>query len=324
MSNLRTLFTSSTFCGSRPFLSFEIFPPKNPQAAQKLQQSLPKLVQLQPTYISVTYGAGGNDTSHTASFELCDRLQNHFNVPTVAHYTCIGKHKPTLTKELQILLQNNIQNYMLLRGDIPLQQQQQQQQQQCPKQTTSFSSDSSNAYQHAHQLVQLLRSIRTDVCIGVAGYPEVHTEASSMEIDLIHLKQKVDAGADFVTTQMFYQNDLYNRFCQKASKIGITVPIIPGIMPIGNFSQIQKIASLCGAAIPSSLSDQLHKAKNHPDTIMQIGTEFAIRQCQELLQQGAPGLHFYTLNHSDQVLRIIQNLRLSQKIKNVSYQNKTT
>lgn len=263
-------------------LSFEIFPPKTPDGDDALWENVARLARFRPAFISCTYGAGGS--TRTRTVELCQQIQNRFQVAATAHFTCLGGTRDELRDWLALARKGGITNIMALRGDPPSGQ-------------TEFRHVAGGLL-HANELVSLIRSEFPEFGIGVAGYPEKHPEAPTFDVDLENLKRKVAAGGDAVFTQLFFDNDSFLRFRDRCATAGIKVPIIPGIMPILNFAQIKRITSMCGAVLPRELAGRLEAAQEDKETQFQIGVEFASRQCQDLVARGVPGIHFYVLNRS--------------------------
>lgn len=276
----------------RPSFSFEFFPPKNSDGFDTLFTTIEQLQSCQPSYVSVTFGAGGS--TRTQTIDLVGKIKNEIGLESMAHLTCVGSDKEELRSILDILKDRGIQNVLALRGD--------------PPQGQDEFVKPENGFAYANELVEFVRS-NYDFCIGVAGYPEGHVECPDKNTDLDNLKRKVDAGADFIVTQLFFDNRFYFDFVDRARNLGIQVPIIPGIMPILNFKQTQRFTKMCGATIPSLLLGRLEAAQDDPETVRKIGVEHAIVQCELLLQEGAPGIHFYTLNRSNATLKIMETLR---------------
>ncbi|HSV97602.1 MAG TPA: methylenetetrahydrofolate reductase [NAD(P)H] [Spirochaetota bacterium] len=268
-------------------VSFEIFPPKTQQGEDGLKQALAELSGYQPQYISVTYGAGGSTQEKT--LELALRLRDALGILPLVHFTCVGAGRDEIRRYLDEVKKNGIENILALRGDPP-------------KGEARFTPPP-DGFAYANELVSFIRSI-DGFAIGVAGYPEKHLEAPSMEADLENLKRKVDAGADFIITQLFYSNEDYYRFMDRLARLGITVPVIPGIMPVTNLSQVDRVTSMCGAKVPDELIRRLD-ACTGGDSICEAGIEYSIKQCVELKSWGVPGLHFYTLNRAQAVKRIM-------------------
>ncbi len=274
--------------------SFEFFPPKTTADVDELWGRAQELKALGPSFISVTYGAGGSTRRNT--IDLVCRFQAELDMIAMAHVTCVGHSQAELREVLEELRQRGVENLMCLRGDPPRGQ-------------TNFV-PAPDGFTYAHELVALARSIG-DFCIGVAGYPEMHPESADKHRDLEHLKAKVECGADFVTTQLFFDNRDYFEFCDRAQRIGMTARIIPGIMPITNYRQIVRFATMCGATLPTVLRQRLEPVADEPQAVLEIGVDWAWRQCEELLAGGAPGIHFYTLNRSLATQRIFARLRES-------------
>lgn len=271
--------------------SFEFFPPKNYGSAVELGVNVGKLVSVSPSFVSVTYGAGGS--THQSSFEICDLFQNKIGLTCMAHYTCVNATKEKINADLDYLYNLNIRNLMLLRGDPP-------------KGDQSYF-HSRKEFQYASDLVKEANS-QGRFSIGVAGYPEKHMECADLDTDIKNLKFKVDQGADFVVTQMFFDNNHYFAFVERARKEGINVRIIPGIIPITNFSQIRKFSQMCGTTIPDSTVEALESCQDNPEKTYQVGVDLAVKQSEELLRRGAPGIHFYTLNKSDATMDIFASI----------------
>jgi methylenetetrahydrofolate reductase (NADPH) len=274
--------------------SFEFFPPKTEEDIDLLFERARELKPLGPSFISVTYGAGGSTRRNT--IDIVCRMQEELQMVAVAHLTCVGHSQAELRDVLAELKSRNVENLMCLRGDPP-------------KGQVHFM-PAPDGFANAYQLVRLARSLG-DFCIGVAGYPEAHPECPDKDLDLRRLKEKVDCGADFITTQLFFDNKDYFDFCGRARALGITARIIPGIWPITNYKQIQRVAQMCGATLPTALLRKLEPVAEDQPAVFEIGVEWASRQCEELLAGGAPGIHFYTMNRSHATQRIFERLRES-------------
>jgi methylenetetrahydrofolate reductase (NADPH) len=282
---------SHLLSGQKPVFSFEFFPPKDDVATAALMDVAHQLHDLRPDFISVTYGAGGS--TRTRTLELVTRIKSEVGIETMAHLTCVGHSRAEIRGLLGELAEKGVENILALRGDPP-------------RGETEFKPHP-DGFRYANELAEeVARS--GDFCFGVAGYPEKHIEAPSLEIDLHNLKRKVDAGASFVVTQLFFMNESYFEFVQKARALGIACPIIPGIMPITNFAQIQRFAKLCGAMLPPLLVAELAAVQQDPEAVARIGIGYAASQCRELLNKGAPGIHFYTLNKSRATREILESL----------------
>ena len=265
----------------RPSFSFEFFPPKNNEGFEQLYSTIGRLKSCKPTYVSVTFGAGGS--TRTQTIDLVGRIKNEIGLESMAHLTCVGSSQEELRSILDILQESGIQNILALRGD--------------PPQGQETFEKPENGFAYANELVEFIRK-HYDFCIGVAGYPEGHIECSDKNLDLKNLKRKVDAGADFIVTQLFFDNRYYFDFIERTQKVGIDIPIIPGIMPVLNVKQTQRFTKMCGSTVPKALMKELESFQDEPDTVRKIGIEHATMQCELLLQEDAPGIHFYTLNRS--------------------------
>lgn len=272
--------------------SFEFFPPKDYSSAIALGISVGQLIDLKPSFISVTYGAGGSTQEN--SFSLLDILQNRAGLTCMAHYTCVNARKEKIDEDLKYLYEHNIENLMLLRGDPP-------------KGHSREEFDTGEGFNYANDLVEYVNK-QGKFGIGVAGYPETHPDAPSPEEDINNLKKKVDAGGDFIVTQMFFRNEDYFDYVERVKAAGISARVIPGIMPVTNYKQIQKFAEISGNEIPKFLKDKFEPIQNDTKKMYEVGIEHAVEQCSELLKGGAPGLHFYTLNKSRATIDIYSSL----------------
>lgn len=280
--------------------SFEFFPPRTPEAQEQLRDTILSLRELKPTFVSVTYGAGGSTRDLT--IELVTQIKRDHGIETMAHLTCVGSTKDEIREILDRLAEGGVENILALRGDPPRGQ----------KEFTP----TPGGFRYANELIEFIKA-NYDFCVAAACYPEKHIEAPSMEVDLQNLKRKVDAGAEFLITQLFFDNQKYFSFLEQARAIGIQVPIIPGIMPITNVAQVERFTKLCGATIPEPLLSELHRLQDHPDAVLSLGVAHATAQCLELLQRGVPGIHFYTLNKSLATRTILMVLRtVYPKIQN--------
>ena len=280
------------FRSGEPVFSFEFFPPKSPDDFEKLFKTVNRLARLRPSFVSVTYGAGGS--TRLLTVDLVTRIKNEIGLEAMAHLTCVGHTAAEIADILDRLKEAGIDNVLALRGDPPKGQQE--------------FVRTLGGFGYAEELVKF---IRTDYpfCLGAAAYPEGHVETSDKDADLRHLKAKVDAGADFLITQLFFESRLYFDFVNRARAIGIDVPILPGIMPVTNVSSLEKFTTLCGASIPAKLRERLERVRDDEEAVHDIGVEWATEQCHALLQGGAPGIHFYTLNRSRSTTRVFQNLQ---------------
>ena len=276
-----------------PVFSFEFFPPKTAEGEQNLFSALEELRRLDPAFVSVTYGAGG--TTRDKTLEIVQRIHNEFGLEAMAHFTCVGATVAELKGVLDQMRDAGISNVLALRGDPP------QGQEEWVK--------TEGGLEYSRELVELIGA-DYDFAIGSACFPETHIHATSSEDDLRYLKEKVDAGAQFLITQLFFDNAAYFDFVERARAIGIDVPIIPGVMPVQNLGQIKRIAGMCGAIIPAGLLSALESRADQPDAARDLGVAFATLQCAELLRGGAPGIHFYTLNRSPATRAILAALKL--------------
>ena len=279
--------------GGRFGLSIEVFPPKTADGDSALWDSIARLTRFRPDFVSVTYGAGGSTRSRTS--DLCREIQARFGLGTTSHFTCVGGSKDELRDYLRLAKSAGIRNIMALRGDPPAGQ-------------TEFKMVE-GGLRYANELVALIKSEFPNFGIGVAGYPEKHQEAPSLEVDMQNLARKVAAGADAVFTQLFFVNDNFLRFRDRCVQLGIRCPIVPGIMPITNFAQIKRITAMCGAVLPAELSQRLEAVQDDKEAQFKIGTEAAIEQCRELMNEGVPGMHFYALNRSQACETILDALQ---------------
>ena len=279
--------------GREPCFSFEFMPPKTAEGEATLFRALEDLLPLQPGFVSVTYGAGGSTRGKTV--ELTARIREKLGVDAMAHLTCVGHTADELGAVLDELAKAGVENVLALRGDPP-------------KGQDRFV-PTPGGFRYASDLVRYVRERRYPFCLGGAAYPEGHVECVSREQDLEHLKEKVAAGLEFVLTQLFFDNAFYFDFVERCRRAGIHVPIVPGIMPLTNYEQMERFTRLCGATIPRRLQLEVEKHKGDPDAITQLGIAHATVQCMELLDRGVPGIHFYTLNRSPATRMIVTALR---------------
>jgi methylenetetrahydrofolate reductase (NADPH) len=275
-------------------LSFELFPPKTPQGEATLFQHVAKLVEFGPRFITCTYGAGGSTQDTTLG--IVSRVHREFQLPVATHLTCVGATVDRLRDYLRRAKDSGVENVVALRGDPP-------------QGDMSFRAVP-GGFSYANELVSLVRGEFADMGIAVAGYPETHQEATTPEADLANLKRKVDAGADAVITQLFYENADFFAFRERCQEAGIGVPIVPGLLPITNFAQIKRITALCGAKLPAGLAEGLEAAGDDADAQFELGVDFATRQTEELLAAGVPGIHFYVLNRSEAAARVLGQVSL--------------
>ena len=276
----------------RPVFSFEFFPPKTDEGQKSLEQALEELKEDQPDYVSVTYGAGGSTRERTV--EITKWVKEELELEAMAHLSCVGEPVDRLREILEEVQAAGIDNVLALRGDPP-------------RGETEWKPHP-EGLEWSVQLIELIRA-DFDFCIGAACFPEVHPDAPDLEHDLRYLQRKLDAGADFLITQLFFDNELYFDFVEEVRGRGVTVPIVPGIMPITNYSQIKTITGLCGATIPQELGRELDERADDPEAVAELGVAYATLQCSDLLARGAPGVHFYTLNKSPATRAILAALR---------------
>lgn len=276
------------FGGSDPVISFEFFPPKTEEGVEALYGTVKALRPCRPSFVSVTYGAGGSTRDRT--LELVARIQRELGITTMAHLTCVGSTKDEIRQTLQRLHDSGIRNVLALRGDPP-------------KGETEFK-PTEGGFGYATELVAFIRETGLDFCIGAACYPEGHVETTDLEKDLGHLGEKVDAGADFLVSQLFFDNADYRAFVRRARSAGIQIPIVPGLMPVTNAAQVERFTKMCGSRIPQELYRRLRIVESDPSAVVATGVQWAVDQGRELLQLGAPGLHFYTLNRSSATLAV--------------------
>lgn len=271
--------------------SFEIFPPNKNFSSEKLYEVIDELSTHKPDFISVTYGAGG--TTKSGTIEIASYIKNKLNIEAVTHLTCVGSHKKEINKFLDELEKNNIENILALRGDIP--------------QDKNEEIYKEGDYLYASDLIKDIKS--TDkFSVGGAYYPEVHYENNDL-LDLFHLKTKVDSGADFLISQIFFDNEKFFDFQEKAQKLDINVPLVAGVIPITNAGQIKRITSLCNCSIPKKLERILDKYENNNEAMLEAGIAYATEQIIELLSSGISGIHLYTMNKTEAVKKILENIK---------------
>ncbi|MBE6577453.1 MAG: methylenetetrahydrofolate reductase [NAD(P)H] [Ruminococcaceae bacterium] len=271
-------------------LSFEVFPPKTDTAFESVKHATEEIAKLCPSFMSVTYGAGGGTSKYT--LDIAKNIKANYGVPTLAHLTCVSSTKQTVREKIEAMRDAGIENVMALRGDLT---------------PELMASDRSQwDYRHAIDLVLELKSCRADFCVGGACYPEIHPESATQKDDIKYLKEKVDAGCDFLTTQMFFDNNLLYNFLYKIREAGITVPIIPGIMPITNGNQIDRAIKLSGSFVPQRFKSIVDKFGSSPDAMKQAGIAYATDQIIDLFANGIKNVHVYSMNKPD-VAQAIQN-----------------
>jgi methylenetetrahydrofolate reductase (NADPH) len=278
-----------------PVFSFEFFPPKTEAGERNLYAALAELRTLEPAFVSVTYGAGGSTREKT--IEIVKHIRERYGLEAMAHFTCVGATVQELRATLEEMRAAGIDNVLALRGDPPAGQE-------------SWSK-TEGGLEYSRELVELIAG-DYPFAIGAACFPETHVHAESPEADLEHLAAKVDAGVDFLISQLFFDNVLYFDFIARARAAGIRAPIIPGVMPITQVGQVERMAEMCGAWIPAALRRELQAREEHPEAVLDFGVAYATLQCAELLAAGAPGIHFYTLNRSPATRAILSALKLAK------------
>ena len=270
-------------------ISFEVFPPKNDTAFDSVRAATESIAELHPTFVSVTYGAGGGTSRYT--LDIAENIMQRYGLPTMAHLSCISSTREGVRAQIDAIRRAGIENVMALRGDIP-------------KECVEGKRD----YRYASELVRELRAFGDEFCIGGACYPESHPESKSVADDLYYLREKVEAGVDFLTTQMFFDNAILYNFVCNTDKNGIKVPIIPGVMPITATHQVERILKLSGAFIPSALSRLISKYSEDPISMREAGIEYAMRQIEDLYANGFSNVHVYTMNKPDVAKAILSGL----------------
>jgi methylenetetrahydrofolate reductase (NADPH) len=280
------------FASRRPVRSLEFFPPKDDAGVEALRGAAAALRRMEPDFVSVTYGAGGSTQQRSA--QVSSILRQDCGYTVMPHLTCVGHARAELTAIADQLHGAGFRNIMALRGD--------------PRKGESTFTAHPDGLHYAAELVELLKARHPDFCLGVAGYPEKHPEAASLDVDLTHLRRKIDAGADFITTQLFFDNTIYYRFVEKCRAAGIRVPIVPGIMPVLSLKQIQRFTAMCGASLPKTLATRLEVAAEDAEVVEMIGIDWALTQIRGLLANGAPGYHLYILNRARGALALTAGL----------------
>ena len=297
MPFIRDIFADASST-RRPVISFEFFPTKTPEGERTLlEKTIPALGQLKPDFCSVTYGAGGSTRETTLT--IVDRIQRHQGLTAMAHMTCVNATSDETAQVLEHARGLGITNILALRGD--------------PPGGVGTFQKTEGGFEFSYELVRFIKEMG-GFSIGVAGFPEGHiAQTEGKYTDWRHLKHKIDHGADFVVTQLFFNNRDYLEFRDHLTSLGVTVPLVPGIMPILSAAQIKRIGALCGADIPQKLASELDKRGADDEAAAEYGIEYATRQCEELLQEGVPGLHFYTLNKAKSTIAVVRNLGLNQE-----------
>ena len=271
--------------------SFEFFPPKNDKGFDDLYKAVERLKQLDPLFVSVTYGAGGGTRKKT--IDITAKIKHEIGIESMAHMTCVGADREEIDRVLSEIRDKGIENILALRGD--------------PPKGEKVFTRREGGFGYANELVAFIHQ-RYDFCIGVAGYPEGHPECPDLKVDMDNLKRKVDEGGEFIITQLFFDNNVFFDFVDRAVKAGIKVPIIPGIMPVLTLGQVQRIADMCGASIPHNLMKRLAALQDSDEATESYGITHATGQCEELIENGVPLIHLYTLNRSHATWEILKNL----------------
>ena len=271
----------------KPLLSFEVFPPKTTDKFDSVKSATEKIADLSPSFMSVTYGAGGTTDKYTT--EIASNLLKNYNVTPIAHLTCVGTQKSKISDKLKEFSDNGIENILALRGDIP------------------DEGRKYNDFTYASELVQFIKS-QGDFCIGGACYPDTHVESKNQQEDILNLKKKVDAGCDFLTTQMFFDNNVFYNYLFKLREAGITVPVIPGIMPVTNAKQIKRSCALSGTYLPSRFKRIVDRFGENPDAMQQAGIAYATEQIIDLYANGICAVHVYSMNKPEVAKKIQENL----------------
>ena len=275
----------------KPTLSIEVFPPKTDTVFESVKTATEEIAKLGPLFMSVTYGAGGGTSRYT--LEIAKNIQDAYGVPTLAHLTCVSSSKETVVRQIAALKKAGIENVMALRGDIPHGRE---------------NEDRSHwDYRYATQLIRELKNMG-DFCIGGACYPEIHPESANQKEDIAHLKEKVEAGADFLTTQMFFDNNLLYNFLYKLREAGVTAPVFPGIMPITNAKQVERAVKLSGCHVPQRFLSLVDRFGNNPAAMMQAGIAYATDQIIDLYANGIKNVHLYSMNKPEVAAKILANL----------------
>jgi len=273
-------------------LSFEVFPPKSETSFENVKTATEEIAKLKPAFMSVTYGAGGGTSKYT--LDIAQNIKKLYGVPTLAHLTCVSSTRETVGQKIKEIIDSGIENVMALRGDIPKEME---------------NDDRTNwDYRYAINLIEDLKKTNPEFCIGCACYPEIHPESENQKEDIKHLKEKVDAGCDFITTQMFFDNNLLYNFLYKIREAGITVPVIPGIMPITNANQVERAIKLSGSFMPQRFKSLVDKFGHNADAMKQAGIIYATDQIIDLYANGIKNVHVYSMNKPDVAEKIQDNL----------------
>lgn len=290
---MRNFSIKQRLASNDPLFSVEFFPPKSDVSAQQLLSTAERIRPYAPDFVSITYGAGGSTRSRTLKYAR--KLHESYGYAVMPHLTCVGHSRDALRQTVAEFKSAGLKQIMALRGDPP-------------KGETNFSPHP-DGLRYANELVQLIRQVYPECDLGVAGYPEKHPEAASMEIDLLNLKRKVDAGATFITTQLFFDNTVYFEFVRNCRRVGITVPVLPGLMSVTSHEQALRFCNMCGTSIPAALNRQLITAGDDSAAVEAIGIQWSYQQARELLENGVPGIHLYILNRAGSAIGLMQQLQ---------------
>jgi methylenetetrahydrofolate reductase (NADPH) len=278
----------------KPTISFEFFPPKTQEGESRLFEVIEEMKSLRPDFASVTCGAMG--TARDKTLFWAEQIKEKFQIEPVVHLTCVAESKKNILGHLKEMQSAGINNVLALRGD--------------PPEGEENFRPPHDGFRFAKELIIFIKSHNFDFCIGVAGYPEGHRETASLEKDTQYLKEKIEAGADYIITQLFFDNRFFFDFQKRCSKAGINAPIVPGIMPITGLKQLRKLIEICGASVPEKLLRELERADGDKEAVRRIGIDQAVSQCEELLQAGVPGIHFFVMNKSGPISQILRRLNL--------------
>ena len=290
---MKTLSIKQRLATNDPLFSVEFFPPKSDDTAQQLLRTAERIKTYTPDFVSITYGAGGSTRSRTLNYAR--KLHEDYGYAVMPHLTCVGHSREELKETIAAFKSAGLKQIMALRGDPP-------------KGEINFTTHP-DGLRYANELVQLIREVYPECDLGVAGYPEKHPEAPSPEIDLLNLKRKVDAGATFVTTQLFFDNTAYFKFVENCRRAGITIPVMPGLMSVTSRKQALRFCDMCGSSIPTALNEQLLAAGDDKAAVETVGIEWSYQQARELLEKGAPGIHLYILNRAGPAIALLEKLQ---------------
>jgi methylenetetrahydrofolate reductase (NADPH) len=282
--------------GDAKTLSFEFFPPKTEAGRSKLPEIARAYMALKPDWFAVTYGAGGTTREWTTP--IVDDFQRRFDIPVVHHLTCVGHNRAEIKSLLDELVRRDIRNILALRGDPPL--------------GVAEWKPSPGGFEYCYQLINVIREYQDFFSVGVAGFPEGHIATRDVDLDIKYLKTKLASGGDFIMTQLFYDNSYYFDYVKKVCQAGINIKIIPGIMPVPNYQSLLKFTANCGSSIPKRVREIFEPLDADEEGSYKAGVEFAVTQCQELLDGGAPGLHFFTMNRTNPAIEIVNRLKMKR------------